>query len=87
MYSLATGQASCSSVSGSKISVRSTRKRVIIYNSGANAAFIGSSGVSTSTGFQVNPGTALVLQTTAEIYAVCNANETCTLSFSEEFSP
>lgn len=83
--SIATGQASCSSTGGSKVSARETRKRVVLYNHGANTVFVGASGVATTDGLRLDAGSSVTLYTTAAIHAVCATSETATLGYVEEY--
>lgn len=88
---LATSQASISTSSGSTIALAARtgaagtgRGAVIVYNMGANTAYIGASGVTSSTGIPILPGGSLVVPVIAALYAV-TASNTTTLAFMEVY--
>lgn len=82
---IASGQASVTSTSGQEVASRETRKRVVLYNHGANTCYLGASGVTTSTGLRLDAGSSVTLYTTAAIHGVCASSETSTLSYIEEY--
>ena len=79
--SLATGQASVGTTSTLVAAASPTRKRIVLTVGAANACAFGNAGVTTTTGFPLQPvaGATLTLDTTAAVYAACSA--TTTVSF------
>ena len=70
---IATAQTNITNSAATLIAARDTRKRVIFVNRQAEAVFIGPATVTTSNGFQVDPGAGLTLYTTALIQGITSA--------------
>lgn len=75
---------SVSTTEVSLASARETRKRVILSNRGAVDAYIGATGLSSTTGFQVAAYAAITIYVTGQIYAL-TASGTTTFDVFEEY--
>lgn len=82
---LATGQVSVSTTSTQVVAARANRATVTMSVGAANACAFGNTGVTTTTGFPLQPvaGATLSLDTSAAVFAVCSA--ATTISFVEQF--
>lgn len=81
---IAAGQVSCSTTATSIAAARDTRKAIVIVNRGTNALYVGPSGVTTTTGFQLNQNDAITIRTTAQVFGIV-ATATSTAHFVEEY--
>lgn len=83
--SLATGQVSIATTSTLLVAARATRQRVTISVGAANTCAFGNTGVTTTTGFPLQPvaGATMTLDTGAALFAACSA--TTTVSYVELF--
>jgi hypothetical protein len=83
--SLATGQVSVATTSTLLVAARALRQRVTVSVGAANTCAFGNTGVTTTTGFPLQPvaGATITLETNAALYAVCSA--TTTVSYVEQF--
>lgn len=83
--SLATGQVSVTTASTQVVAARAGRGKVTISVGSANTCALGNTGVTTTTGFPLQPiaGASVTLDTSAAIFAICSA--TTTISFIEQF--
>lgn len=83
--SIAAGQVSVGTTSTSVVAARSGRARVIVSIGASNACAIGAAGVTSSTGFALQPtaGATIMLETAAAVYAACSA--ATPVSFLEEY--
>jgi hypothetical protein len=85
---LATGQVSVDTTAGGKqiAAARSTRRTITVVNHGTTDVYVGSSGVSTSTGVLLlgTKGAAVTLCTTAAVYGIVGSG-TQTISYFEEY--
>jgi hypothetical protein len=83
--SLATGQISAGTTSTLIAAARAGRSKITLAVGAANACAFGNTGVTTTTGFPLQPvaGASLVLTTSAAVYAACSA--TTTVGYIEEF--
>lgn len=70
---IASAQTNVTNSAATLIAARDTRKRVVIVNRQAAAIFVGPATVSTSNGFQIDPGASLTLYTTALIQGITAA--------------
>lgn len=70
---IASGQTACTSTATSILAATDTRKRVVMVNRQAVSVYIGTSGVTTSTGLRLDPGDSLMLYTTAAVYGITAA--------------
>lgn len=68
-----TTQVNVSNTAATLIAARVTRKRVTIVNRQTTPIFIGPATVTTSNGFQIDPGAGITLYTTALIQAITAA--------------
>lgn len=75
---IVTAQTSVTTTATLVAAARATRQRVTFSVGAANTCAFGNSGVTTTTGFPLQPtvGATLTIQTTAAIYAVCSATTT-----------
>lgn len=82
---LATGQVSVATTSTLVVAARTGRGKVTLAVGAANTCAFGNTGVTTTTGFPLQPtaGASLTLDTSAAIYAACSA--TTTVSYVEQF--
>jgi hypothetical protein len=83
---IANGQVSVDTTSGGVqiAASRDTRKSIIVRNQGTVAIYVGQGTVSSTNGFLLNPGEALMIQTTAQIKAIA-ASSSATTSYIEEY--
>lgn len=83
--SLATGQISIGTSSTLLVAARTGRAKLIASVGAANTCAFGTNGVTTTTGFPLQPtaGASLMLDTAAAVYAACSA--TTTVSYIEQF--
>jgi len=81
---LASGQVAPTSVAGTLIAARETRKRVIILNDGVVDVFIGPATVTTANGFRLVPGSSIMLITTVLIQGI-TASGTGAIDYLEEY--
>lgn len=83
---IANGQVSVDTTSGgvTVAAARDTRKSLLLRNQGTVAIYVGQGTVSSTNGFLVNPGEALMIQTTAAIKAIA-ASSSATVSYIEEY--
>ncbi|WP_416463169.1 hypothetical protein [Sphingomonas sp. VDB2] len=83
--SMATGQISVGTSSTLVAAARAGRSKIMLNVGAANSCAFGNSGVTTTTGFPLQPvaGASLLLDTSAAIYAACSA--TTTVSFIEQY--
>lgn len=83
---LANGQVSVDTTSGGVqiAAARDTRKSLILRNQGTVAIYVGQGTVSSANGFLVNPGEALMIQTTAQVKAIA-ASSSATVAYIEEY--
>lgn len=83
--SLTTGQVSVGTTATLVATARAGRQRITVTTTAANACAFGNAGVTTSTGFPLQPiaGASVPFQTSAAIYAACSA--TTTVGYAEEF--
>lgn len=70
---LANGQVNISNTAATLLAARETRKRVTFVNRMPVAVFIGIATVTTANGFQLDPGAAITLQTTALVQGITAA--------------
>jgi hypothetical protein len=70
---LANGQVNISNSAVTLLAARETRKRVTFVNRMPVAVFIGIATVTTANGFQLDPGAAITLHTTALIQGITSA--------------
>lgn len=82
---LATGQINAGTTSTQVVAARANRATVTMTVGAANACAFGNTGVTTTTGFPLQPvvGATLSLDTSAAVFAVCSA--ATTISFVEQF--
>jgi hypothetical protein len=85
-----TGQASVTSTAAVAVAARTGvagtgRITCTLYNQGSNTAYIGGSGVTTSTGIALLPGGSFSIDTQAALYAICAATLTTTLGYLENY--
>lgn len=82
---LATAQVSVGTSATQVAAARTGRQRLILSVGAANSCYFGPSGVTTTTGFALQPvvGTTVTLQTAAAAFMVCSA--TTTISVAEEY--
>lgn len=69
----ANGQVNITSTAATLLAARETRKHVVFTNRQLEAVFIGIATVTTSNGFQLDPGDSIVLDTTALIQGITSA--------------
>lgn len=83
---IANGQVTVDTTSGGVqvAAARETRKSIIVRNQGTVAIYVGQGTVSSANGFLVNPGEALMIQTTAQIKAIA-ASSSATTAYLEEY--
>lgn len=83
--SIATGQISVGTSSTLVAAARAGRSKITFAVGAANSCAFGNSGVTTTTGFPLQPvaGASLMLDTIAAVYAACSA--TTTVSFIEQY--
>jgi hypothetical protein len=83
--SVATGQVSVTTTSTQVVAARTGRQKLILSVGAANTCAFGNTGVTTTTGFPLQPtaGASVTLDTGAAIFAACSA--TTTISYIEEF--
>ena len=81
---IATSQATCDATVDLLVAARPQRREVILRNHTGADAYVGPSGVSTSTGLLVAQGDALTLATTAAVYGV-TVSGTATFSVMEVY--
>ncbi|MBR1173908.1 hypothetical protein JQ617_08080 [Bradyrhizobium sp. KB893862 SZCCT0404] len=67
----------------SKIVPEAARDTVMIRNIGSNTVYVGGSNVTSSTGFPINAGEALTLESTIDVYAI-TASGTSVVAILEE---
>lgn len=67
---IATSQVTPTTVAGTLIAARDTRKRVILTNNGSTDTFVGPATVTTANGFKLPVGYTLTLYTTALVQAI-----------------
>ena len=80
---VSTGQATCTGAADLLVAARASRIAVTLVNRSATTAYIGASGVTTSTGVKLNENETLTLDTVAAIYgATCSG--TATIHYVEE---
>lgn len=70
---IATAQVNISNTAATLVAARDTRKRVVIVNRQSTAVFVGPATVTTSNGFQIDPGASLTVYTTALIQGITAA--------------
>jgi hypothetical protein len=82
---IATGQVSVGTTSTQIAAARTGRQRITMNVGAANACAFGNTGVTTTTGFALQPvaGASVTLDTAAAIFAACSA--TTTVSFIEQY--
>jgi hypothetical protein len=82
---LATGQVSVTTAPTLVAAARPGRFRVLVTVTAANTCAFGNAGVTTATGFPLQPvaGATVTLNTSADVYAACSA--TTTVGYVEEF--
>lgn len=82
---LATNQISVATTSTLVVAARTTRQRVTLNVGAANTCAFGNTGVTTTTGFVLQPvaGASVTLDTAAAVYAACSA--TTTVSYIEQY--
>lgn len=82
---LATGQVSVTTAATLVAAARTNRAKITLAVGAANTCAFGNTGVTTTTGFPLQPtaGATLTLDTNAAVYAVCSA--TTTISYIEQF--
>jgi len=71
---IANGQVNISNSAATLLAARDTRKRVTFVNRMPVAVFIGIATVTTANGFQLDPGAAITLHTTALIQGITAAS-------------
>lgn len=83
---IANGQVTVDTTSGgvTVAAARDTRKTILIRNGGSVAIYVGTGTVSSTTGFLVNPGEAIMLSTTAAVKAIA-ASSSATSYYIEEY--
>lgn len=83
---IANGQVSVDTTSGgvTVAAARDTRKSILIRNQGTVAVYVGQGTVSSTNGLLVNPGEALMIQTTAAVKAIA-ASSSATCGYIEEY--
>lgn len=83
---IASGRVSVTTTSGEAVAARAKRKRLILLALASNTATIdiGPSGVASGSGFPMDPGTSVTLQTTAALHADA-ASGTQSLAYIEEY--
>lgn len=70
---IAAAQTNISNSAATLIAARDTRKRVVIVNRQVAPVFVGAATVSTTVGFQIDPGASLTLYTTALVQGITSA--------------
>lgn len=83
---IANGQVSVDTTSGgvTVAAARDTRKSLLLRNQGTVAIYVGQGTVSSANGLLVNPGEALMIQTTAAVKAIA-ASSSATVGYIEEY--
>lgn len=82
---IATGQVAPTGTAGTLVAARSTRTRLVIYNTGSCSIWVGPATVATSNGLLVPAGTSLVMYHTALIQAITGGN-TGAVGYLEEYN-
>lgn len=70
---IANGQVNISNTAATLVAARETRKRVTLVNRMPVAVFVGVATVTTANGFQLDPGAAITLHTTALVQGITAA--------------
>lgn len=81
---IAAGQVSCTTAATSIAAARDTRKAIVLVNRSTTAVFIGPSGVTTSTGLQLNQNDSITIRTTAQVFGIVSLG-TATVHYIEEY--
>lgn len=83
---VASGQTTVTTTSAQKVAARDTRKSVTIRADDANTAnvYVGASGVSDTTGYELIPGAEITLETTAAIHCDTTTG-TQNIQYEEEY--
>lgn len=83
---IANGQVSVDTTSGGVqvVAARDTRKSVLIRNRGTVIVYLGTGTVSSTTGFPLDAGEAMTIQTTAQVKAIA-ASSSATVAYIEEY--
>ena len=82
--SMTVGVKSASTAAGSIVDNNSARKSLLVLNNGVVIAYLGSTNVTTSNGFKLNPGESIYLYNREEVYVV-TASSTSNIRFMETY--